>query len=796
MELQDFTINEALDKHFDFQYVEVSNPKVLSQYTFEHNGKTFALRHLIAPEMGKLVTKVQVGTLNGKKFGNKLIGITDFKMFFSTIANILLQSYLAPQSAKLAQKKYGIALVVPKKEFEKYEKLLTLTARRKLKNHFIPYFGTNEHPLASSFKVLYLVRKGKSFEQVFPDAHESLGASIDDSGDTASDAGFKDAPLDQNDIGDLVDDEEEVKPFAWDDSDITPAKEPENESLQGMRVNKQGKAMYVKPSPTINGTYDLYGISSGSDNVKQLTTAVDYSVIEDVTTPWEWESTIWLQDGYDQTPSVYYSVKNKPGIIHRYNGHNVMEADLEQIYADKAPKFKPCVPINTQNTYEQPTEVYLVVSGNGKIEDEYYNSSPGADSIVEISSTGKFAFKPKPSLLDVMKKEGTLPTGLNWGGDGGAPNPSSNDASEPATKMGLDEPAVPFSIDYSETPPKKLSSWKGYKEAIEKYDIRTVDNTPSGVSIEGVMTIDYEANFDEIYRKFDKIKSLTGADRNRVTRLINKYLMGRHDNSVRFINKLTEARKPLTDSERNIVSTYTGAGYKQINRQLREGDPSPNTEGFVKRFDKLFADKGIQLPKGMVIYRGQSNSDKEIQTFLEDGEVEFKAYVSCSMSPTIAGMFAGTSLNINELLSVADGIEWSASSEYEERKRYKVIMSISDLHKIPVFVPGNDSSHNTEAEVVVPRGTKLVLNGDLTEVHKRVMMGHFKVTGINGMSSVLESQTFKNFRMFCEEGEATERQAKEMFSILMMSDYVDDTDRSREEAENMYDFFVRMVSAG
>lgn len=791
MDLQNFTINEALDKHFDYQYSEVSNPKVLSQYTFEHNDKTFALRHLIAPEMGKLVTKVQVGSLSGKKFSNKLLGITDFKTFFSTIANILLESYLAPQSVKLAQKKYGIALVVGKKDFAKYQKLLTLTARRKLKKHFDVYEGTNEHPLASSFKVLYLVRKGKSFKSVFPDAYEALQPAEDEfdmASDTSDAESFDSSELPSEPVVDINAEPDQSTP-------------PTSEDLTGLYVNSIGRPLYAVREVFDKSMYSLYGMDDVINKVKILTTGIPDKQLTSLLTPHNWKSEIWLQDEFNKTPSIYYSVEGKPGMIFRYNGYNVSSASLSDIYDGDVNKFKQCVPSSSHLKYKGDSEFYLAIDAKTGAIDSNSLIEGGPEGENFFVDEGKLMVRVSKDLLAKMKQEGTLPPGVpqdQLKDDSGnvQDEPTAKAQPGPKVKPGLDAPAIGYSVDYSETPPKKLTAWTGYEEAIDEHEIRTDDNTPQGVTIEGVMTIDYEDSFQEIYKKFDKIKKLTGASRDKVNSLINKYLSNRHSNAQAFANKLTQARPPLTYDERNVVETYTGSGYQNINKNLRTGKVTGGTKEFVKDFDRLFADKGLQLPKGMKLYRGQSNSDKEIEAFLQGEEVEFKAYVSCSMSPYIAGQFSKTSMSINQLLNKSEKEEWHEASDYKKRERYKVIMSIGDVNRIPVFVPGTDSAHNSEAEVVIPRGTKIILDGDLTEVHTRVMMGHFSVTGINGMSSLLENQAFKNFKMFCESGEATERQAKEMVTIMMMCDYVDDTERSEEETEAMYEFFTRMVSAG
>lgn len=581
----------------------------------------------------------------------------------------------------------------------------------------------------------------------------------------------------------------------------------------GVYVNKNGKTLLVKN--TEKSELKLWYVNA-SLKVEQSGIDLLPEYLEEIgVQKFEWKTTVWFNSFNEPSSSPYfvYSLYDIPNIIFCLYEGTVFRYSMEEML-EGATVFGRAVPQMQYKDFVYPkmdTNIFMMVR----------DKEPSPFNIMDLSSMQENVHE---RYLNDMSNDKNMLFELNTVQMQGLYNKFSEDQFEGAVnhKMkailgsGGDPSSIkdefianPFPDDFDINKVSKLTErWPDINKWIKKSNIRTETNQPDSISLaDGMITIDYEDDIMQIRKKFDKLKGLTGGERKKIKHLLYEYMKDRGRNAHKFVMRTSilqneDPTTAYTDDDLILLSTYTGSGYNSINKKLRSNQAmkqGSHNQDFIEDFDLMFQDKGLQLPKGLIMYRGQSNSDSEIIDFNEGKEVEFAAYVSCTMDPSIAANFTKTGAHESSFaLSDApkDDFHVFDLADYEKRKRNKIMMTIKDAHKIPVLVPGKFSNVSGESEVILPRGTKVVANSPVELVHPRVYVGSFSITGIKGLNKLLESNEFKRFKMFCEAEKASDHLVKEMVVDVMIVDYLDDEERTTEELENLENFFQRMASQG
>jgi len=389
----------------------------------------------------------------------------------------------------------------------------------------------------------------------------------------------------------------------------------------------------------------------------------------------------------------------------------------------------------------------------------------------------------------------------------------------------LDEPKQPDTDKKEEDFNKEIQSdfkpkpepvYKGYPEgfSFKKHNLSELKGGSDirwgryGSDPERKIDLGYGISFDlktsltDMRNLFRGFQNLSGADSDNMKKVIRKYITEKELGATKVIKDVFDAQHStpslkLSGSSITSIERYTGSEYIAMNNRLR--DPNAPTFGstdeHIENLDRAFSEAGLVFPKGVTVYRGESKSDDEIAELRAGREVFNHSYSSTSLKPTIATSFTRAVHEIPAIMGFGDDSDFSVERNY---KRNKLVMSLDGLEKIPVLVPGEYSNFDNEAEVILPRGVKFKLaSDDLFEPHPRVWIGHFTVTGIQGLDTLFESNTFQSFRMFTEQTTNTELKVKTMLFDMMAMDYVwEDYVKTDEELENMQEYFRRMMHEG
>lgn len=204
------------------------------------------------------------------------------------------------------------------------------------------------------------------------------------------------------------------------------------------------------------------------------------------------------------------------------------------------------------------------------------------------------------------------------------------------------------------------------------------------------------------------------------------------------------APKGLTQAESDAIEEYCADGYAPMNAFLL-GKPESTVDykmegviDMIEALDSAFT-KGTVLPKGTILYRGQSVPFKTLRHNIDNKMFYFKNFVSTSLKPNIFGEYGknymvlddkgvafsgegeGSVEDAEELLQYGshDTRDTTApGTEFDEERRAEVGMVIRGAEQVKVIIPGKLTYYMGEAEVILPRGILLKVNKVSTYVMK------------------------------------------------------------------------------
>ncbi|QHJ78816.1 MAG: hypothetical protein [Caudoviricetes sp.] len=168
----------------------------------------------------------------------------------------------------------------------------------------------------------------------------------------------------------------------------------------------------------------------------------------------------------------------------------------------------------------------------------------------------------------------------------------------------------------------------------------------------------------------------------------------------------------IHSSSKSAVALYTSNYYRVINGALSRGDGliDPEVHTNIKNLDDAFKRSGVMIPPSVILYRGTPLRPHQFKKAVLGKALYFRPFVSCSLRPDIGMYEFGSQYGV-----VLDGklkgreLEITADSNIDERVH--TCMIISGAHRVPVLVPGRVSGYADESEVILSRGTTMIVNG-------------------------------------------------------------------------------------
>jgi hypothetical protein len=238
-----------------------------------------------------------------------------------------------------------------------------------------------------------------------------------------------------------------------------------------------------------------------------------------------------------------------------------------------------------------------------------------------------------------------------------------------------------------------------------------------------------------------------------------------------------EPAEELTKAEKQAIGEYCMNSFSDINLFLI-GIPDEDTnfkwvEGEIEKLDSAFS-KGVTLPKGTTVYRGQEGTSNALRKNIENRTFYFRNYVSTSLKPNIfsnvPGMASGNGMGItldDESSVYTDGHafsdDWNSQDanqtvtnalKTKENAKIDISFVIKGVEKIKVVVPGSLSEYAEEAEVILPRGTTLRVNktttASLSKSYNRFLL---ECDVMDFDRVVAESEVVYDGDLFLETGE-------------------------------------------
>lgn len=193
--------------------------------------------------------------------------------------------------------------------------------------------------------------------------------------------------------------------------------------------------------------------------------------------------------------------------------------------------------------------------------------------------------------------------------------------------------------------------------------------------------------------------------------------------SERLTTDLDEPPTATVD-EIDSLAHYTAGGYYAI-RQFFTGKSGGNhAEEHVRNIDSLFNKKSHAFDDRIELYRGMKFTI-DIETGYYDFEtnlltnyvnssfIRLESYTSFSMAPSVAFGFTDLSyehvtdtVESNDLLDDIEKGTFKIEGEPSKRK-YNILIKVTGGSNAKVLIPGSNSEHVSEAEVIVSRGSFL-----------------------------------------------------------------------------------------
>lgn len=809
-------INESLDKYYYFEPTNQKLPAyILAQYDFTVNGKEYAVRFANGSAYGKRVSRVIIGQKKNKNVSQKLTGISNFKMFFATVVAIFKRHMdyadIGYISQKASMKTDGFVIEVPEDKRDSFA--LIFSKLLKKEPDLNAWYNVNQDidtlPDHEEHNIVLFYDKIKGYEKVFNKVDFSLLQNTYDEYGSDEETDLVDAAGEELKLKDNTDIENTDTTLSTSDF----SKEAQ-QYQPGDIVYSESKKQLIVIGDVMDqetGGYNMRLISKGgvTDITRGLTVINDLIAKGGDYEKWN-KTSAWQSINTDGFSEKYYAFtfESKPDMIYLLDWSAGITGMTMYEYFEKGSMYPLVMPIEANNI--EKSSVYMVLSSDYIHEDAVprIETTDSGDAVDPI-------YVAKMIILPIQKY--AIDQYINYGlekyienFDAVFNNINKQHAKKQAeAEAEADMNAVELSRFHSDETDfqKYVSITKDQTaqtiEALSKYfdaNFRINGNTPAPILIDDKLDlkIDYEDNIVEIMEKFKTLENKLGAKKEKIARYFKRFMRRKDMNSSMLTQRLAQLHSNFNNRDLNTIRAYTGNEFGSINGYLRGKLPlSDKIKRRINNFDEMFVKKGIQLPSDFVVYRGHGLSDEE----LDQDIVEMVSYSSCSVSSNTALNF--TKINTADFAAgFAAGFDDLYSGDVRTASsRNRVIMSISGLNKIPVIIPGDSSTFPGESEIILPRGT-LLKKIELRKRAEKIYYGHFIVSGIKGISKLLESNSYNNFLSYINESDVSERETelhvKTLLVDMLMYDYIqsvenDEPQMSVGEAESYADFFYKMT---
>lgn len=833
-DFQDF-LSESLDKPYEFTINDKTPAYVFGQYEFEHGGHTLAVRFQNGTAYGKRVSIIRFGRKTAKSVSKKLPVMGNMRPVLATVVSIIKYHIENVDHPVGKSKLMGFALEVDADDYQQLIEPIQIIVRRLFKKWKI--FGQISTAMTDpeSYKTVYMTRRGKKFRQVFskvegtyidPEITDDIKATMAATSSASLTATYDDdmnndepPELGPDDIDMGLDDEEEITQSDADEilaMFMSPpdVEVPGNKYPIGYYTDTYGNVYYIVPKS--GSSYKVFVRDPDSGALDELSfNTSDIDALNLTILPIGVKG-IQMNVANHNNVVAYQLVGSDD--IHLFSGTQIGKLAVDNFTLE----VMGVTPQNEKNEYPFSDHkipfAIKVDAETGEIKsllNAGLSSLEALNSVIlDLDGSNKgFLLQPTKTVLKNMvtglhevyvnAEEEVKDQIQNFLYSPSQPKQPDTDAKEfdDKIKLGLS----------SDDAPKQEPDYRGYPEdfTFKKHSVYDLEGSEDlrferfGVDPDRTIELGYGISFDlkasltDIQKIFIGFQNLSDAKGSKVKKLLHSYIAEKESGAEYVIQDLFNLQQKneqlsISSSGADAISMYTGSAYTEINNRLRGTYASSNADKFIENMDKAFQESGLILPKGLTVYRGESRSDQEISDIRSGNEIFSHSYSSTSLKTTIANNFLKVSSDIGSTMGFVD---YGVSVD-EDYKRNKLLMSIDGLENIPVLVPGSYSNFKSEAEIILPRGTKFVLASDeLYERLPRVYMGHFTVTGIQGLSTLFESKIFKSFRMFCEQTTDVELKVKTMLFDMMAMDFIeDDYVKSTEELQAMEEYFMRMAS--
>lgn len=255
----------------------------------------------------------------------------------------------------------------------------------------------------------------------------------------------------------------------------------------------------------------------------------------------------------------------------------------------------------------------------------------------------------------------------------------------------------------------------------------------------------------------------------------------------------------FSKKEMDAITVYCGSGYDDINKYLLGIPPGSRVsrrriEKNLPLLDSAMKNQGFSIPDSTTVFRGMKNAPWDIIDDLYRGK-QFKTsgFMSTSLIPYVAISFGSSDATLDSLIVP------KASAKYpiDHPNFADITFIISGLGGTNVIIPGDLSPTSGEAEVLIDRGTRFVMNPKnpnafkLTKAKRRVESYHAVIDivpveyarsikeGVEQSTSNIASNQVLSIAMM-DQAELIDKEAKEManpsgmLSQTLVLDPVDD----------------------
>ena len=232
----------------------------------------------------------------------------------------------------------------------------------------------------------------------------------------------------------------------------------------------------------------------------------------------------------------------------------------------------------------------------------------------------------------------------------------------------------------------------------------------------------------------------------------------------------------ISGSTQDAIKSYTGSTYQSVNKVLRgigEVDDKAYTMDVIKALDTAFKTDAVYLSGFKIpVFRGQSVAEEDVDTIVKSGKYKTNSYYSTSTNIGTAYIFLKYESSLSDEGKLYSGLK------LPRKGRIANLMTIKDIHRIPVLVPGEHSSFKSENEVILPRGTVMkLMNWEMIEREqidsdkpKKLFVTTYSCLGVGDEMSQITEQTKHRLIEMIESDQESENIAKHLLVLDTLLD--------------------------